>query len=133
MCASAPALKLFFERFLKVASMQGSTLGQSQGSKFEESKMLRDPEGGSFALVSQRSETQSGSTYTSTYARARTIAEEIDGPLYAEKMEIEEWEGQVNGRQCGIATPCPAHFRSEQWRHKNRTVYNLSSCSWYDE
>jgi hypothetical protein len=134
MCASAPALKLFFERFFKVATTQSSSFGQSQASKFDESKMLRDAENGSFALVSQRSETRSGeSTYVSTYTRARTIAEELEGPLYAEKMEIEEWEGHVNGRQCGITTPCPAHFRSPQWRQKNRRAYNLSSCSWYDD
>jgi len=130
LCASAPALKLFFERYLKVTTTHSSSLGQSHGSNFEESKGFRDVENSSFALVSQQSETYSGG---STYTRARTIAEELEGPFYAEKTEIEEWNGNINGPRCGPATPCPAHFRSPQWRQQNGKPFNLSKCSWYDD
>src|ERR1700759_4527042 len=95
-CASAPALKLFFERFLKVASTLSGSQIQSRGSNLDEVKILREAENGSFGLVSQRSETQSGSTYT----RGHTIATELDGPFYAEKMEIEEWNGNISGPRC---------------------------------
>jgi hypothetical protein len=128
-CASAPALKIFFERYFKAATTHSGSHGQSGGSNFDERKMLRDAENGSFALVSQRSETQSGE---STYTKGRTIAEELEGPLYAEKMEIEEWNGNINGPRCGPTTPCPAHFRSLQCR-QSKTAHNLSSCSWYDD
>jgi hypothetical protein len=130
MCASAPALKLFFERYLKVSTTQGSSLGRSRGSNFDEAKRLRDAENGSFALASQRSETKSGG---STYTGVRTMAEELEGSFCAEKMDIEEWNGNINGPRCGPTTPCPAHFRSHEWRQKNRRVYNLSTCSWYDD
>jgi hypothetical protein len=130
MCASAPALKLFFERYLKVSATQSSSFGQSRGSNFDEAKMLRSAENGSFALASQQSKTQSAG---STYTRDRTIAEELEGPFYAEKLDIDEWNGNVNGPRCGPATPCPAHFKSHEWKQKNRRIYNLSSCSWYDD
>jgi hypothetical protein len=127
-CASAPALKLFFERYLKV----GTTQGSSPGSRSDASKALRDAEKGSFALVSQRSETQTQSG-GSTYTKSRTIAEELDGPFYGEKMEVEDWEGHGDRRACGITTPCPGHFRSQRLGGRNTTIHDLSSCSWYDE
>jgi hypothetical protein len=133
-CASAPALKLFFERSLNVASTVGSSLMRSQGSKSYGGNSLRHAEDGSLVMVSQRSETQGGGR---TYSSRHTIAE-LEAPIYTEKIEYEVWDEHCNGSHRAmladpITMPCSGQLRSEYSKERNRRVFNASSCSWYDE
>jgi len=133
-CASTPALKVFFERFLRAATTYSSS-GLSRGSRLDGSKKLRDTEEGSeFAMVSQRSVTQSGG---STHTKGLTVAEY---ETCVEKMEIEELGGNASGSAQGTAstnpviTPYPDPLdRPTTWKQRSRTLYNMSSCSWYDD
>jgi hypothetical protein len=127
-CASAPALKVFFERFLRAATTHHGSSAFSRGSRPDGSKRRRDDEEGSeFAMVSQRSGTKSG-----------TVTVEYEA--YTEEMEPKEFDGSGAGSAGAtfttnvVATPCPDPLtRSQTWKQRTRTFYNVSSCSWYDD
>jgi len=119
-CASAPALKVFFDRFFRVIATQTGT-SYSRGSRPGGSRRLRDEEGSEFAMVSQRS------AGAKTQSEGRTIAEYES---VVEKMDIEEWVADSNGDARRALTTSPditalpaPPLRSQRSRLR----------SWYDD
>jgi hypothetical protein len=123
-CASAPALKVFFDRFFRIIATQTGT-SQSQRSRPDGSRRLRDTEEGSeFAMVSQRS------VGAKTQSEGQTIAEY---DAFVEKMDIEEWVDErardVDGQRALTVSPDITALPAPALRSQKGSGLH----TWYDD